>query len=127
MHRIPVSDIQAMRSGDTSFIISGSAETLESHLVVFAAERARLENRVVALREMYPPEHISLCPPEVLSAVKAAQLAEAAKAAKSAAVQAATMPIPTHVSPRLGKAPFRFRFSPLSRYGSRMCLLLTPP
>ncbi len=39
--------ISAVASGDQSKILSGPAETLESHLMVFAAEKARRENSVV--------------------------------------------------------------------------------
>jgi len=41
--------IMAVADGDPSKVLSGPAESLESHLIVFAAERARRENRVVAL------------------------------------------------------------------------------
>lgn len=41
--------ISAVATGDETFIISGLEATLESHRMVFAAERARRENRVVAL------------------------------------------------------------------------------
>ncbi len=39
--------IDAVRQGDQSKILTGATETLESHLIVFAAERSRLEKRVV--------------------------------------------------------------------------------
>ena len=39
--------VEAVASNDPSKILSGPAETLESHLMVFAAERARHEDRVV--------------------------------------------------------------------------------
>jgi len=39
--------IRAVASGDSSLILSGPEETLETHLTVFAAEQARRENRVV--------------------------------------------------------------------------------
>lgn len=39
--------IAAVASNDRSKILSGPAETLESHLMVFAAERARRENSVI--------------------------------------------------------------------------------
>ncbi|MFH1614083.1 MAG: Gfo/Idh/MocA family oxidoreductase [Planctomycetota bacterium] len=45
--------IEAIRHEDTEDIKTGPDETLESHLIVFAAERARLEGRVVSLDEMY--------------------------------------------------------------------------
>ncbi|MEM7386633.1 MAG: Gfo/Idh/MocA family oxidoreductase, partial [Verrucomicrobiota bacterium] len=39
--------IEALRTGDSSSILSGPEVSLESHLLVFAAEKARLENRVI--------------------------------------------------------------------------------
>jgi predicted dehydrogenase len=39
----------AIVSGDSGRILSGAQETLESHLMVFAAERARREGRVVTI------------------------------------------------------------------------------
>jgi hypothetical protein len=36
----------AVATGDASHILSGPAESLESHLAVFAAERARLSGTV---------------------------------------------------------------------------------
>jgi len=39
----------AIASGDRTKVVSGAQETLESHLMVFAAERSRREGRVVAL------------------------------------------------------------------------------
>ncbi len=39
--------VQAVATGDSSHLLSGPDDTLESHLMVFAAERARLEGRVV--------------------------------------------------------------------------------
>ena len=41
--------VAAVAKRDPSLILSGPAETLESHLMVFAAERARRENRVVSV------------------------------------------------------------------------------
>jgi predicted dehydrogenase len=43
--------LQALATGDRNLILTGPQETLASHLMVFAAERARRENRVVALAE----------------------------------------------------------------------------
>lgn len=43
--------LAAVATGDRSRILTGPDETLESHLMVFAAERARRENRVVSLQE----------------------------------------------------------------------------
>ena len=39
--------VRAVSTGDSSHILSGPEETLETHLMVFAAERARHERRVV--------------------------------------------------------------------------------
>lgn len=43
--------VRAVAENDPSAILSGPEETLESHLMVFAAERARRENRVVSMGE----------------------------------------------------------------------------
>lgn len=43
--------IRAVSTNDPSGLLSGPDETLESHLMVFAAEQARRENRVVDLAE----------------------------------------------------------------------------
>ena len=40
---------QALLDEDPSHILSGLRESLESHLIIFAAEKARRENRVIAL------------------------------------------------------------------------------
>ena len=42
--------VSAVGTGDRSQILSGPAETLETHLMVFAAEEARHRNRVVEVR-----------------------------------------------------------------------------
>jgi hypothetical protein len=42
--------LAAVASGDARPILSGSRETLESHLLVFAAERSRRTGRVVTVR-----------------------------------------------------------------------------
>lgn len=47
--------IGAVAGRDQGKILSGPRETLESHLMVFAAEKARKENRVVNLVEEYWP------------------------------------------------------------------------
>jgi predicted dehydrogenase len=39
--------VKAVATGDTSPILSGAAETLETHLTVFAAEKSRLEGQTV--------------------------------------------------------------------------------
>lgn len=41
--------VSALASGDRGLILSGADESLETHRMVFAAERARLEHRVVDL------------------------------------------------------------------------------
>ncbi len=41
--------IAAIRANDPSQVLAGPAEALESHLMVFAAERARREAAVIAL------------------------------------------------------------------------------
>jgi len=41
--------VKAVATGDRGLILSGPDDTLESHLTTFAAEQARLENRVVFL------------------------------------------------------------------------------
>lgn len=47
--------IEAVREQDPSRVLTGPEETLASHRMVFAAERARHEGRVVALAEMETP------------------------------------------------------------------------
>ncbi|NIA08091.1 MAG: hypothetical protein GWP14_10750 [Actinobacteria bacterium] len=42
----------ALTENDACRILSGPQESLETHLMVFAAERARRENRVVEMTEM---------------------------------------------------------------------------
>lgn len=44
--------VRAVATGDSSTILSGARETLESHLMVFAAEKARLEERVVTVSDV---------------------------------------------------------------------------
>ena len=41
--------VGAVTANDPELIYSGPAETLETHLMVFAAERARQEQRVVQI------------------------------------------------------------------------------
>ena len=41
--------VEAVRDNDQSLLLSGADETLASHRIVFAAEKARVENRVVDL------------------------------------------------------------------------------
>lgn len=45
--------VSAILENNPSLILSGAEETLESHLMVFAAERARTESRVVTMQEFY--------------------------------------------------------------------------
>jgi len=45
--------VKAIQTGDHTFIKTGPDVTLDSHLIVFAAEKARRENRVVRMDEMY--------------------------------------------------------------------------
>lgn len=45
--------VGAVRAGDETLISTGPEVSLESHLIVFAAERARCEKRLVCLEEMY--------------------------------------------------------------------------
>ena len=42
--------VRALETGDRSHILSGPDETLESHLMVFAAERSRRRGTVETLR-----------------------------------------------------------------------------
>lgn len=44
--------VEAMRAGDSRGVASSTAETLATHKIVFAAERARLDARVVDLAEL---------------------------------------------------------------------------
>jgi predicted dehydrogenase len=48
--------VDAVRHGDQHRVLSGPEESLESHLMAFAAERSRTENRVVSMAEMSPQE-----------------------------------------------------------------------
>ena len=48
-HGLMDSFITSLEQKDPSIVLSGPAATLQSHLLVFAAERARLERRVVML------------------------------------------------------------------------------
>jgi len=43
--------IKAVATGDRSSILSGPQETLETHLMVFAAEKARHHNRVIEVKQ----------------------------------------------------------------------------
>lgn len=45
--------IDAVAAGDSSRILTGPDVSLEAHLMVFAAEKARREKRVVDMKEMY--------------------------------------------------------------------------
>jgi len=44
--------VAAVAHNDPSLILSGPKETLESHLLVFAAEKARRENKVVDTKDI---------------------------------------------------------------------------
>lgn len=48
--RLMAAFVAAIRTGDARPILSGPAESLESHLMVFAAEQARRDGRVVDVR-----------------------------------------------------------------------------
>jgi len=54
-YRLMQAFVAAVATGDRSKILSGPAEALESHLAVFAAERARLEGRVVEVPAVGAP------------------------------------------------------------------------
>jgi predicted dehydrogenase len=45
--------VRAVAEKDPRWILSGVDETLESHLMVFAAERSRREDRIVTMEEIY--------------------------------------------------------------------------
>jgi hypothetical protein len=45
--------VRAVAEEDPRWILSGVDETLESHLMVFAAERSRREDRIVTMEEIY--------------------------------------------------------------------------
>jgi hypothetical protein len=51
-YRLSQGFVAACANNDPSLILSGPQESLESHLMVFAAEKARRENRVVDVQEM---------------------------------------------------------------------------
>lgn len=44
--------INAVRHNDSGLVLSGAEESLETHMMVFAAEKSRRENRVVKMEEM---------------------------------------------------------------------------
>ena len=50
--RVVASWLQAISRGDGSLIATNASQSLESHTVVFAAEKSRLENRRVSIAEM---------------------------------------------------------------------------
>ena len=43
--------VGALLKDDPSLVLSGPAESLETHMMVFAAEQARRDGRVVAVAE----------------------------------------------------------------------------
>ena len=45
--------VDAISKNDDSKIISGLGDSIKSHRMVFAAEKARLEHRVVKLNEVF--------------------------------------------------------------------------
>ena len=45
--------IQTIKTGDEKYSLTGPDVTLESHLIVFAAEQARLDKRVVEMKEYF--------------------------------------------------------------------------
>jgi predicted dehydrogenase len=47
--------LRAIRNNDPSQVLTGTAESLRTHAVVFAAEKARREKRVVELSELMDP------------------------------------------------------------------------
>ena len=47
--------VRAVAERNPAQILSGPGETLESHRMVFAAEKARQENRVVSMADEYWP------------------------------------------------------------------------
>jgi predicted dehydrogenase len=51
--------VKAVAEDDPNWILSGIDETLESHLMVFAAERARREGRVVAMDQNFQGDEAS--------------------------------------------------------------------
>ncbi|MCX5672935.1 MAG: gfo/Idh/MocA family oxidoreductase, partial [Planctomycetota bacterium] len=52
-YRLMQAFVGAVATGDSSKILTGVTETLASHLMVFAAEKARRKGRVV---DVPPPE-----------------------------------------------------------------------
>jgi len=51
-NRVVYEWLQALRSRDASLILANAQESLRTHTIVFAAEKARREKRVVELAEM---------------------------------------------------------------------------
>jgi predicted dehydrogenase len=45
--------IQTIKTGNEKYSLTGPDVTLESHLIVFAAEQARLDKRVVEMKEYF--------------------------------------------------------------------------
>jgi predicted dehydrogenase len=52
--RVISSWLQAIRAGDRSLILTDAQESLRTHMIVFAAERARREGRTVDIAELSP-------------------------------------------------------------------------
>jgi hypothetical protein len=53
--------LQAVRTNNSALLLSGPEETLESHLMVFAAEMARKESRCVVVALHLYARHSSPC------------------------------------------------------------------
>jgi len=47
---------EAIRRGDPNAVLTNAQDSIQSHRIVFAAERARCEKRVVELNKPYKPE-----------------------------------------------------------------------
>ena len=52
-YELMVNFIAAVQAKDKDMVLTGPGESLESHLMVFAAEKARIENRIVAMDEYH--------------------------------------------------------------------------
>ncbi|BBH18794.1 oxidoreductase [Paenibacillus baekrokdamisoli] len=52
-HRLTADFIQLIRDGGIGSGLTSAQNSVQSHLMAFAAERARVEKRVVAMKEMY--------------------------------------------------------------------------
>jgi len=61
--RVVQSWLQAITSGDPSQILTSAQESLRTHAIAFAAERARREGRIVEMDEMYSEDGVFCCAP----------------------------------------------------------------